>query len=127
MDDLGFALENFDAIGRWRTNYQNSLKPIDVSGSLKSGEVFTGATELRAILDSKQDQFAKALSRKMLGFALGRSIQFKDTKTIEQLTKTLVENKFDPVPFIEEVVLSYPFQYKKTDKVVVDRNVGNDV
>jgi hypothetical protein len=94
---------------------------------LKSGEVFTGATELRVILDSKQDQFAKALSRKMLGFALGRSIQFKDTKTIEQLTKTLVENKFDPVPFIEEVVLSYPFQYKKTDKVVVDRNVGNDV
>jgi hypothetical protein len=60
----------------------------------------------------------------MLGFALGRSIVFKDTKTVEQLAKILVENRFDPVPFIEELVLSYPFQYKKTDKVVVDRNIG---
>lgn len=127
MDDLGFALENFDAVGRWRTNYQNSPKPIDVSGSLKSGEKFEGAEELRAILNNKQEQFAEAIARKMLGFALGRSIEFKDTKTIEKLTGTLVENNFDPLPFIEEVVLSYPFQYKKTDKVVVDHNVGNDV
>jgi hypothetical protein len=94
---------------------------------LKSGEHFQGAAELREILDTKQEQFAKAISRKMLGFALGRSIQFIDSKTIDQLTGTLVENKFDPVPFIEEVILSYPFQYKKTDKVVVDHNVGNDV
>jgi len=127
MDDLGFALENFDAIGRWRTSYPNSAKLIDVSGSLKSGEHFQGAAELREILDSKQEQFARAISRKMLGFALGRSIQFIDSKTIEQLANVLLENKFDPVPFIEEVVLSYPFQYKKTDKVVVDHNVGKDV
>ncbi len=127
MDDLGFALENFDAIGRWRTKYNNSPKPIDVSGSLKSGEHFAGAAELREILNTKQEQFAKAISRKMLGFALGRSIQFKDTKTIESLSNSLIENRFDPLPFIEEVVLSYPFQYKKTDKVVVDHNVGDDV
>jgi hypothetical protein len=127
MDDLGFALENFDAIGRWRVNYRNSAQPIDVSGSLKSGEIFAGAVELKAILNTKEEQFAKGISRKMLGFALGRSIEFKDTKTIEALAQVLLENNFDPVPFIEEVVLSYPFQYKKTDQVVVDPDVGNDV
>ena len=127
MDDLGFALENFDAIGRWRVNYRNSGQPIDVSGSLKSGEVFEGAAELKAILNTKEEQFAKGISRKMLGFALGRSIEFKDTKTIEALAQVLLDNNFDPVPFIEEVVLSYPFQYKKTDQVVVDPDVGNDV
>ena len=127
MDDLGFALENYDAVGRWRVNYLNSSQPIDVTGNLKSGEAFEGAVELKNILNTRQEQFAKGISRKMLGFALGRSIEFKDTKTVEQLAQVLIDNKFDPVPFIEEVVLSYPFQYKKTDKVVVDTDVGNDV
>jgi hypothetical protein len=127
MDDLGFALENFDAVGRWRTSYTNSPAPIDVTGSLKSGETFEGALELKEVLNNKQKQFAKGLSKKMLGFALGRSIVFKDTKTVDRLAAVLLENRFDPVPFIEEIVLSYPFQYKKTDKVVVDTEVGNDV
>lgn len=124
MDDLGFALENYDAIGRWRTAYNNSPGPIDVTGALKSGEIFEGAAQLKEILIGKEEQFAKGISKKMLGFALGRSIEFKDTKTVEQLASVLVENKFDPVPFIEELALSYPFQYKKTDPVVVDVTLG---
>lgn len=125
MDDLGFALENYDAIGRWRTAYDNIQGPIDVTGSLKSGEHFEGAVQLREILIAKDEQFAKGISRKMLGFALGRSIEFKDTKTVDQLAKVLMENGFDPVPFIEELVLSYPFQYKKTDAVEMDPSVGS--
>jgi hypothetical protein len=124
MDDLGFALENFDAIGRWRTSYHNSPEPIDVSGALKSGERFEGARQLRQILVDKKEQFAKGLSKKMLGFALGRSIVFKDKKTIDHLAGVLMENQFDPVPFMEEVALSYPFRYKKSDPVVVDTEVG---
>jgi hypothetical protein len=124
MDDLGFALENYDAIGRWRTTYNNSTALIDVTGSLKSGEYFDGAAQLREVLISKQEQFAKGISRKMLGFALGRSIEFRDTKFVEKLAESLIDNQFDPVPFIEDLVLSYPFQYKKTDKVIVDPNVG---
>ncbi len=120
MDDLGFALENFDAIGRWRGTYDNSPEPIDVSGSLKSGEEFAGAMELKEILITKERQFAKSIAKKMLGFALGRSIEFKDSKTVDHLTEVLVENQFDPLPFIEELVMSYPFQYKKTDPVEQD-------
>ena len=125
MDDLGFALENYDAIGRWRMAYSNATVPIDVTGALKSGEHFDGAAELKKILIGKEKQFAKGISKKMLGFALGRSIEFKDSKTVDQLADVLVENKFDPVPFIEELALSYPFRYKKTDAVVVDVNVGS--
>jgi len=127
MDDLGFALENFDAVGRWRATYNNSPVEIDVRGRLKSGEEFEGTIELKHILNTRQQQFAKGISRKMLGFALGRSVVFKDTKTVNELAETLIDKHFDPVPFIEEIVLSYPFQYKKTDKVIVDRNVGNKV
>lgn len=124
MDDLGFALENFDAVGRWRTTYDNSPDPIDVTGSLKSGENFEGALQLKEILASKKEQFAKGISKKMLGFALGRSIEFKDTKTVDDLAGVLMENQFDPLPFMEELALSYPFRYKKSDPVVVDKNVG---
>ena len=124
MDDLGFALENFDAVGRWRTSYNNTPSPIDVSGSLKSGERFEGVVELREILNGKRRQFAEGLSKKMLGFALGRSIEFKDKKVVEALAGTLVEHRFDPVPFIEALTLSYPFRYKKSDPVVVDDQVG---
>jgi len=124
MDDLGFALENFDAIGRWRSSYVNQPEPIDVSGSLKSGERFEGILELRSILYDKKRQFAEGVSRKMLGFALGRSIEFKDKKVVDELAGTLVHNEFDPVPFIEALALSYPFRYKKSDPVVVDDKVG---
>jgi len=125
MDDLGFALENFDAIGRWRTHYDRSPAPIDVSGALKSGERFEGVLQLRQILLEKKEQFARGLSKKMLGFALGRSIDFKDKKTVDHLTAVLMEYQFDPVPFLEEVALSYPFRYKKSDPVVVDLEVGD--
>ncbi len=124
MDDLGFALENFDAIGRWRTDYGNTPEPIDVSGSLKSGERFEGVVQLREILNSKQRLFAEGLSKKMLGFALGRSIEFIDKKVVDELAGVLVDNQFDPVPFVEELALSYPFRYKKSDPVVVDDKVG---
>lgn len=124
MDDLGFALENFDAIGRWRSEYKPGSPAIDVSGSLKTGEQFNGPVELKAILMEKKDRFAKGISKKMLGFALGRSIEFKDSQVIEHLAETLVKNNFNPDPFIEEIVMSYPFRFKKSDPVVVDNEFG---
>lgn len=120
MDDLGFALENFDAIGRWRNSYSVKLTEIDASGMLKSGEAFDGPIELKALLSRKKEQFAKSFSKKMLGFALGRSIDFKDSKSLTVLSETLLENDFDAALFLTEVVMSYPFRYKLSDPVVVD-------
>lgn len=119
MDDLGFALENYDAIGRWRNGYGMKLLDIDASGTLKSGEAFDGPVELKAMLRNKQEEFARSLSKKMLGFALGRGIDFKDSKTITTLTNTLLDNDFNASLFLTEVVMSFPFRYKLSDPVVV--------
>lgn len=113
MDPIGLGLENFDAIGRWREVYGNQT--IDASGVLKSGEPFSGPGELRKILLEKKELFAKNFSKKMLSFALGRSIEFKDTPTIEHLQTILLETDFHSISFLIELVKSYPFRYKKSD------------
>ena len=120
MDPIGLGLENFDGIGRWRTHYGTDA--IDASGVLKSGESFEGPAELRQALLAKKELFAKNLSRKMLAFALGRSIQFKDSKTILHLQQTLLNTNFNSESFILELVKSYPFRYKKSDNQDVSKS-----
>ena len=113
MDPIGLGLENFDAIGRWRNAYGEEL--IDPSGLMESGEVFEGPADLRKILLGKKELFAKTFSKKMLSYALGRSLQFKDTPTIKHLQQTLIESGFDSEQFILEITKCYPFRYKKSD------------
>lgn len=113
MDPLGFGLENFDPIGRWRDEYENG--PLDASGVLKTGEKFEGPVELKKILLRDKELFAHNFSEKMLSFSLGRSIAFKDKRTIDHLTQTLLETDFQTSSFIVELVYSFPFRYKKTD------------
>lgn len=122
MDDLGFALENYDAIGRWRESYKPQLAQIDASGTLKSGESFDGPSQLKQVLKAKKHLFAKNLSQKFLGFALGRSINFKDYKTVQSLADTLMNEDFNATQFLEAVVMSYPFRYKISDPVVVEED-----
>lgn len=114
MDPIGLGLENFDAIGRWRVQYPNH--PIDASGVLASGEAFEGPAELKRILLQKKELFAKNLSKKMLSYALGRTLVFKDTPSIRQLSKKLLETDFNTLAFVQEIARSYPFQYKKSDR-----------
>lgn len=118
MDPIGLGLENFDAIGRWRDGYGE--RPIDASGVLADGTAFDGPVELKQILLDKKDEFARNLSQKMLGYALGRDVQFVDTPTIDKLTDHLLENDFHTVDFITEVVTSFPFRYKKSDPIESD-------
>jgi len=113
MDPIGLGLENFDAIGRWRTAYGEEI--IDPSGIMESGEVFEGPAELRKILVGKKELFAKTLSKKMLSFALGRSLQFKDSPTIDHLQKNMLKTDFNSQQFIIEIAKSYPFRFKKSD------------
>ncbi len=113
MDPIGLGLENFDAMGRWREAYGNER--IDPSGVMKSGERFESPAELRNILQSQKELFAKNFSIKMLSFALGRGIIFKDSPTVKHLQNTLLESDFNSDQFIIELVNSYPFRYKKSD------------
>ncbi len=118
MDPLGLGLENFDATGKWREQY--GTVPIDASGVLPNGDAFTGPAELRQILMQEQRTFARNLSRKMLGYALGRTIRFQDKKTIDALTDTLLDTNFNSTEFLFTIINSYPFRYKKSDVISKD-------
>ncbi|MFY0600726.1 MAG: DUF1592 domain-containing protein [Cyclobacteriaceae bacterium] len=113
MDPIGLGLENFDAIGRWRTSYGEV--EIDPSGVLGKDGAFQGPAELKTMISNKREAFALNLSKKMLSYAVGRSILFTDQTIIEELQTCLLENDFHTEKFIIELVKSYPFRLKKND------------
>ncbi len=116
MDPLGFGLENFDAIGRWRDS--DAGLPIDSTGTLPSGETFQGPQELKASLMNRAGEFHRHFVRKMLGFALGRPLNKFDACVVDRCLKKLGENDYRAAILVEEIALSYPFQhryYQKSD------------
>jgi hypothetical protein len=113
MDPLGLGLENFDPTGRWRTSY--GKVPIDASGIMADGRSFEGPVELKKLLMTEKEKIARNLSSRMLSYALGRSILFTDEPALQRLDACLLENNFNPEPFIIELVKSYPFRMKLND------------
>jgi hypothetical protein len=109
MDPIGFSLENFDWMGRWRDK-ENNGEPLDTSGELPSGENFNGPVELRQALLNRQDDFLRHLSGKLLGYALGRSLQDGDSCTVQHLTDDLAKDGYRARTLIRDIVLSLPFR-----------------
>lgn len=118
MDPMGFALEHFDWTGRWRDNEFDGTA-IDVTGSLPSGEKFDGAAELRKVLLDKKDDFVRQVTSKILGYALGRSLQDGDSCTIQHLADTLQKDNYRARTLIREIVLSAPFRNSQGGKVTI--------
>ena len=87
MDPLGFGLENFDAVGAWRT--MEGKFPIDASGQLPDGRKFTGPDELRDILSADREAFARAITSKLLTYALGRGLERYDNRTVKLIASRL--------------------------------------
>ncbi len=110
IDPIGFGLENFDAIGRWRK--EDNGQPVDASGTLPSGERFTGPAELKEILLGRQESFAQMITAQMLKFALGRDLAYFDQPTVEEISKSVVESGFSPATLILGVVDSLPFRFR---------------
>ena len=110
MDPIGFGLENFDPIGRWRV--EQAGQPVDAQGTLPSGESFTGPNELKAILLARKDDFARNLARKMFGYAMGRSLTPYDECVIDDAMAAMQENDYRPSALITQIVLSYPFRHR---------------
>ena len=111
MDPLGFAFENFDAIGRWRSD--DDGVPIDPSGVLPGGTTFRGATALKAILLTRTDDFVRCLSGKLLTFALGRNLLDGDDTTLEAMAAALAKDQYRFTTLVTSVVTSYPFRYRR--------------
>ena len=108
MDPLGFAMENFDAIGAWRE--KDGKTPIDPSGKLPSGETFAGAGELRdLIVKTRREEFVRCLAEKLLTYALGRGLEYYDQCAVDKITKALPEDGHTFSRLVIGIVHSDPF------------------
>ncbi len=114
MDPLGFAFENFDAIGRWRTH--DGKFPIDSSGTLPDGRTFKGPEELRAILMTDREAFAECVADKMLTYALGRGLERYDRPTVKQIAKNIADQDYRFSSLVLEIVKSLPFQMRREER-----------
>ena len=110
IDPMGFALENYDFIGRWRD--QDAGKPIDNRGELLDGTVVAGPQSLKAALLERKDLFVRNLTAKMLGYALGRGLTPQDSCAVDRIVAELKENDYRAQKLVELVVNSAPFQYQ---------------
>jgi Protein of unknown function (DUF1592)/Protein of unknown function (DUF1588)/Protein of unknown function (DUF1585)/Protein of unknown function (DUF1587)/Protein of unknown function (DUF1595)/Planctomycete cytochrome C len=108
MDPLGFSLENFDAIGGWRTHDGESA--VDPSGRLPGGRKLQGPAELRAALLSRPAAFARCLSEKMLTYALGRGLERADRRDVDRIVARLAREGYRFSALVLAVVESDPFR-----------------
>jgi mono/diheme cytochrome c family protein len=113
MDPLGFALENFDAIGRWRATSGAGNTPIDSSGVLPDGTKFEGPAELRKILLDRKDEFASTVTKKLLTYALGRGLEYYDQPTVRAILRQSAPSGYRWSSLILGVVESTPFQRRR--------------
>ncbi|MCU0877342.1 MAG: DUF1592 domain-containing protein [Pirellulaceae bacterium] len=111
MDQLGFGLEHFDAIGQWRD--KDGMHVVDASGELPSGERFAGALELSGVLQASKTQFARCLTEKMLTFALGRGLINADRCTIDSIVANLGTKDYRFSALVVEIVSSEPFRKRR--------------
>ena len=114
MDPLGLALENYDAVGRWRMTGEAGL-PIDASGQLPDGTAFNGLTGLRALLLERRHQFVATLTEKLLAYALGRGPEHFDRPTIRTITRNASSNNYRWSSIIVGIVKSTPFRMRRSE------------
>ena len=114
MDPIGFAFENFDAVGGWRD--RDGQFPIDPSGLLPEGESFSGVKGLKAILKGRKAEFCRALTEKMLTYALGRGMEPYDRPAVDRIVRALLAGGARFSTLILEIVKSDPFQMRRGER-----------
>ncbi len=108
LDPIGFGLENFDAIGRWREQ-DDTGGAIDSVGELPGGRKFTSPKELKGIIAERKTEIARNLTEKLLAYALGRSLEGYDEIVVDHLMETIAKDDYRMQTVIGEIVTSYPF------------------
>jgi len=111
MDPLGFALENFDAVGKWRDRDRDAGTPIDAGGELH-GIPINGPDDLRRLLVSRPEQFARTVTEKLLTYALGRTLEYHDMPTVRAIVREAAKDDYRFSSLVIGVVKSMPFQMK---------------
>jgi mono/diheme cytochrome c family protein len=113
MDPLGFALENFDGLGRWRDTTGDLGAEIDSSGTLPDGTDFNGPEGLREILLSKQELFVETFTQRLLTYALGRGVEHYDLPVVRKITRDAADDDYRWSSIILGIVRSVPFQMRR--------------
>ncbi|MFO1440678.1 MAG: DUF1592 domain-containing protein [Verrucomicrobiaceae bacterium] len=108
LDPIGFGLENFDAIGRWRDK-DESGGPIDAVGELPGGKRFSSPKELKALIAARETDLTRNLTEKLLAYALCRQLDGYDHVIVDQMLKTIAADGHKMQTLITEIVTSYPF------------------
>ena len=112
IDPLGFALENFDAVGRWRDNDRQARTPIDSSGVLADGTPVDGPVALRQAILSRPDQFVQTFTEKLMTFGLGRSIEYQDMPTVRRIVREAEGDDYRFSALVLNIVNSEQFRMK---------------
>ena len=114
MDPLGFALENFDGTGSWRT--MDAGTPIDSSGVLPDGTPFEGPVGLQEVLREKGGEFLVTTTEKLLTYALGRGLEFYDAPAVRGIIREAAANDYRWSSLILSIVRSTPFQMRRSQE-----------
>ena len=114
LDPIGFGLENYDAIGRWRERDENG-QVIDASGELPGGGRFSSPQELKEMIAGRLDDFARNLVEKLLAYALCRRLEGYDEIVLDELMQEVVYSEYRMQALIVAVVTSYPFTHRRID------------
>ena len=107
MDPLGFALENFDAVGKWRTSSDGA--PIDPSASFPDGTTFSGIAGLRALMASHREDFVRTFSAKLLAYAIGRGLDYRDMPAVRGIARDAAAGGDSWSSIVTSIVKSVPF------------------
>ena len=116
MDPLGFALENYDAVGRWRTH--ESGLPIDNSAELLDGTTFAGPAALLAMLVGNREQFATTVTEKLLTYALGRGLEYFDAPAVRAIVRGAADVDYSLQSLIVGISQSTPFLMRQSAPAV---------
>jgi mono/diheme cytochrome c family protein len=114
MDPLGFALENFDATGRWRAAAEGG-EPVDASAALSDGTTFEGPAGLRQLLLARRDQFVSTVTEKLLAYALGRGLEWYDYPVVRKITREAAASDYRWSSIILGIAKSTPFQMRRSE------------
>ena len=115
MDPIGLSLENFDAIGRWRTR-TDGFEPLDVTGSLPDGTTYEGVAGLKDTLLSRPELFVSTLTEKLLAYALGRPVEYYDAPTVRSIMREVEQDDYRFSSLILGIVASTTFQMRSVSK-----------
>jgi hypothetical protein len=113
IDPLGFALENFDAVGRWRDIDRMARTPIDSSGVMADGTPVNGPLDLRQAILARPDQFVQTFAEKLMTFGLGRGVEYHDMPTLRSIVRAAAADNFRFSTLVLGIINSEQFRMKK--------------